>query len=243
MNIWIVSPDVWFVTQLKEEIKGSKWGRLFGQKLKVECFYEVNGYLEFYQKVFKDLSKHPHLIFFDAYQLTDLEKYQTLLIQNEALAQKIYFCSAMSFGLFETFFKKHYLLLPPFIQKNQVTKSLDSILQKYLPENVKQKSTALDTSSASSPLLRPTLKKLEASFKKLRDDYYAGQFLGANKKENLDLLDQIKNHAKKINNPSLEQAALNLKEMLHSTQTVGVMRLRKEIKVFLDLLENSIFCL
>lgn len=241
MNIWIVSLDVWFVTQLKEEIKGSKWGKFFGDKLKVECFYEVNGYLEFYQKVFKDLSKHPHLVFFDACQLTDLKGYHTLLIQNKALASKIYFCSAMSFGLFETFFKKNHLSLPPFVQKNQATKSLDSIIQKYLPENVKQKSTALDKPSVSSPLLRPTLKKLEGSFKKLRDDYYAGQFLGANKKENLDLLDQIKSHAKKIKNSFLEQAVNHLKEMLNSTQAVGVMRLRKEIKSFLDLLENNIF--
>lgn len=240
MNVWIVSRDVWFVTQLKEEIKASKWGKYFGKKLNLECFYEINSCLEFYKKNFKDLNKHPHLVFFDSYQLTDLEEYQTLLLQHHELSQKIYFCSAMSFGLFETFFKKNKLSPPPFVQKNQVTKSLDLIIQKYLPENSEKKLNVLEKPKISSPLLGSTLKKLEEFFKKLRDDYYAGHFLGINKKENLEFLDQIKNHAKKIKNPLLDGAVDHLKEILSSTQAIGIMRLRKEIKGFLDLLEKVI---
>lgn len=227
MQIWIVDADISFAFDLKKSLQNHPHVQAGDAEPKVLVF---NDFASFKNKVHESKVELPCLIFMDA----DVERHEGLgvyleLCKNSAIADALVFCSAMSFGEFAGFFAAKNRALPPFVQKNQMQKNLDEILEKRL---ILPGKTAGEFSPVGmTPSLRRELTALKQIIKNLEDSLYDQSLFAG---ENLALQETVKQICQSSENLGIAgvlRRSQKVLSLLDQKKQPGSLRLRRELKI------------
>ncbi|MBI4412723.1 MAG: response regulator [Deltaproteobacteria bacterium] len=228
MLVWIVDDDVSFAYGFKNRLKALQ--------AKVEVFTDVDSFLKKSKKVKKEKLPLPDVIFMDVefpdQNGTDL--YLEFLDQKDPIAGKFYFCSALSYGRFAVFFGLKGLNPPPFVQKSSLEREWEKIVEACRPEDEKNK-----TPIFSHPLARRKIRELDELKKQLGDLYYKGAFGDKELAVFIKLAEKIGALATSLSIERVGVAAEALVAVLGKTGT-GVLRVKKEVRDFILLLEKTL---
>lgn len=234
MNIWILDDDVSFAYGLKNKLKADD--------RKIEVFTSTSYFLDFFAKRKKEKKDLPDLILIDV-ELTDksgVEIYLELLEKKEEIKDKFIFCSNVSFGRFEEFFERRGLLLPPFVQKSQVDKEIEKIVEKFKPQKSKLEKVKSQNLNIPAPFRQRYLKEAESLLEEFKDFFYTSPLSRKNYPKIQTLTEKVHALSITFNFSKAIIKSEKLLEMLQRKPPPGLMRAKKEIKGILDLFEKAV---
>lgn len=228
MLVWIVDDDVSFAYGFRDD--------LAADDRKIEVFLDVESFLDGARKIKKEKQPLPDVVFMDVEMPgkkgTDL--YFDLKAGRDPLAEKFYFCSAISYGRFEEIFLSRGMQPPPFVQKSRLSQEAEEILQGCRPkEELKQERPAF-----AHPMARKKMKELEALKERMVDLYYKGAFGEGEVKAFIQMAEKIGALAGALSIPGISAAALGLTVALAKPE-IGMARVKKEARDFVKLLEKE----
>lgn len=225
MNIWIVNSDIAFAYGLKEKLKPllKKY-----DDAKIEVYLDFARLEKACAEVKKLKEKHPQVILMEA-ELSDGPALEGFLHLQKAWPDfftNVAFCSAMSFGEFENFFVRQGFPVPLFFEKSQMEKRLPLWVATF-PE-----AGPSHRPQAANPAQRRALKMLEEGLKQLQAIYYgplvAQKFPAA-------MMESIVRLAQAAGLVKVSRQAAEVLRLLESEKRVGQTRVKREVKVLLDL--------
>lgn len=228
MNIWIVDDDIYFASRFKDRILSTP---VFGSdKPKVELFHDGASFLESLERIKKDATKKPALIFLDV-ELPDSKGpliFLDLLEEGNPLTSQIHFVSSMSFGRFKAFFESQELPVPPFTQKGSLEVKLEEILLSIKPLTTEAPRTL--PSGIPFPMARRATDELDKSITHLRDRYYESGLREINNRELVDRITGLEAITAKLNLVELGGQATRLKDLLAQKRAPSAAKLKKEMR-------------
>lgn len=226
MIIWIVDDDVGFAYRFKNRLKAPN--------RRLEVFTDADSFLKKTEKLKKEKLPPPDIVFMDVEMpgRGGIDLYLEFLNRNDPLTAKFYFCSAMSYGRFSSFFESQNLKPPPFVQKSRLEDEWEAIIGLYRPEDQKT-----ETAAPAHPLVRRSLKEYDGLKKELGDLYYQGAFGSAEIPVFVSLVEKIGAVSRSLNRGPVVEAAGSIVEILKKSG-LGSMRVKKEIRDFMAMLEK-----
>lgn len=231
MLIWIVDDDVGFAFDAKRGLKAP--GR------KIEVFTDIDSFLEKAKKIKKEKLPLPDVVFMDVEmpERSGTDLYLEYLNQKDPLAGRFYFCSAMSYGRFTAFFESRNLNPPPFVQKSRFEQEREKIVEARRPDSGKKEAPAF-----VHPLARKKIGELEELKKRMGDLYYKGAFGNEEIAAFVKMAEKISALAVSLSLPRIVSAADALTAVLTapSKPGIGPLRIKKEIRDFMQLLEKEL---
>lgn len=233
MRIWIVDDDVTFAYGLKAKLKNSD--------RTIEVFTDSASFLKFFQKKKKENLPLPDLIFIEV-ELPDKtgpEIYIDFLKNQEALYKNFFFCSNISYGRFERFFEERQLIVPPFIQKSRLEPALEQIIQKFQPQPEKLEIKKKAVPVLPLPILKRYHQEIEETIKEIKDLYYISPIKTENWQKIQSLIEKLKRDLGQLNLQKLQGKISQALDIFSRKPKPGILRLKKEIKELLTLVERE----
>jgi CheY-like chemotaxis protein len=229
MIVWIVHTDVAFAYEIKQVLK--KEGR------KIEVFTSAGDFLQKGAKRKKEKGPLPDLVFIDAElgEAKGTDIYLGFLREQNPLAGKFHFCSAMSYGRFEEIFLSRGIKPPPFVEKSRLVRDIEKILEARSQGEDREKPGP----SFVHPLARKKTQELEDLKKQVGDLYYKGVFGKDDIAVFARMAGQIRALAAGLSMAPLAAAAEAMGVVL-AKPGLGVARVKKEVRDFLAVLEKAV---
>lgn len=239
MLIWIISRDIAFSYDLKMLILGSPAVRPLLRDLKVEVFHSPSIF-QTQQKKGAPSAVIPSLIVLDPFPDVEevLDIYLRLQHSGDPLTEKVLFCSSLSYGRFEEFFEREGLAPPPFVARADFTNRCDALLSQFLVRASPSSPPDRLSKIHRSPMFRQEVARLEALSKRLRDLFYEEKSPESREAMMIPELRQVSELAGRLKEAELAEATKGLLVLCDGSRKVSLLRMKREIRDFLALLER-----
>jgi len=199
---------------------------------KIEVFHRADPFLQAFQKKIQDKELKPHLIFLNSRVREEdgLSMYIDLIQKQEEAAPLIYFCTTLSFGRFDDYFKNMGVKTPPYVSKAHIEKELDKIMAQYVPKD--ESSSLTEEGLSHIPLFkrRRIIEKLQEAFEEMKELHYGKEGMDKKLAECKKITDELECLAKEERIGELSHQMVKLRSILHMDKKVGVIRFRRETR-------------